>query len=61
MNVKVDPLLMGSLLVKKGIYPAYHMNKTTWISVVLDEIEDDGTVLLLVDMSFCETDKKKQK
>ena len=60
MNVKVDPLAMGSLLSKKGIYPAYHMNKTTWVSVVLSDVEDVDTVLFLLDMSFSATDRKKQ-
>ena len=33
LNVKCDPLMIGSLCSMEGIYPAYHMNKTHWISI----------------------------
>ena len=36
LNVKCDPILIGSLLRQPGYRPAYHMNKTTWISILLD-------------------------
>ncbi|HGF7495811.1 TPA: MmcQ/YjbR family DNA-binding protein [Vibrio cholerae] len=36
LNVKVKPELVGSLRQIDGIYPAYHMNKEHWISVLLD-------------------------
>ncbi len=37
LNVKCDSVLIGSLLAEAGFFPAYHMNKNTWISVLLDE------------------------
>ena len=36
LNVKCSPLETGSLLQKAGIFPAYHMNKTHWVTVLLD-------------------------
>ena len=40
-NFKADPLYIGSLLGEPGFLPAYHMNKTHWITAVLEE---DGTL-----------------
>ncbi len=50
-NFKCDPFLIGSLLGQKGFFPAYHMNKGTWISAALDSVSDDD-ILMLLDMSF---------
>ncbi len=36
LNMKCDPILVGSLRCRPGCYPAYHMNKETWISIALD-------------------------
>ena len=58
MNLKCDPILIGSLLLKKGIFPAYHMNKGNWISVILDGSVPDQEIKWLVDMSFDLTVKK---
>ena len=52
VNLKCDPLLIGSLRLEKGIFPAYHMNKDKWISVALDGSVDDGQIRMLLDMSF---------
>ena len=35
LEVKIRPEYIGSLRQKEGILPAYHMNKTHWISVLL--------------------------
>lgn len=35
-----------------GIFPAYHMNKQTWISVLLDGTLTDEEVMGLVERSF---------
>ena len=52
VNVKCSPLMTGSLLAMKGIVPAYHMNKESWISVLLDGSVDDKQVMSLLDMSY---------
>ncbi len=61
VNLKSDPLLIGSLLLDEGIHPAYHMNKSHWITVRLDGSIDEEKVRWLVDLSFELTDKKKKK
>ena len=60
LNLKTDPLMGGSLRMQKGIYPAYHMNKTEWITVRLDDTLDDGELFPLVDMSYVLTDRRKR-
>ena len=52
VNLKCDPLLVGSLRNEPGIFPAYHMNKDKWISVALDGSADDEQIKRLLDMSF---------
>lgn len=52
LNVKCDPVLIGSLLGEKGFYPAYHMNKSSWITVALDGSVDDEKIKWLIDISY---------
>ncbi len=61
LNIKCDPLMIGSLRMENGIYPAYHMNKNSWISVILDGTVDMEKIKFLLDMSFELTDKKHKK
>ncbi len=53
MNVKCDPMMVGSFINQEGFLPAYHMNKEHWISIVIDDlsimIEE---ILNLIDMSY---------
>lgn len=60
INLKIDPLMMGSFLDEKGIFPAYHMSKTCWISVLLDGSVDADTLAFLIDISFELTAKKRK-
>ena len=39
LNVKSDPLLIGSLRGQDGYFPAYHMNKEKWLSIQLGKPE----------------------
>ncbi len=59
INIKLDAEKIQLLLKEKktGFYPAYHMNKKTWITIVLDETLSDETVLDLVDESYLYTIK----
>lgn len=61
VNLKCDPLMTGSLCMEKRIYPAYHMNKTYWISAVLDGTVSDETLKMLLDMSFDATMPKVKR
>ena len=49
---------VSDLLVKKGIYPAFHMNKRYWISLPLDDSLTDEKVLELFEKSYFLTSKK---
>lgn len=52
MNIKCDPVLIGSLIMDNGFFPAYHMNKNYWITVSLDGSVDEEQIKMLIDMSF---------
>lgn len=44
VNLKCDPILIGSLRGEPGIFPAYHMNKDRWLSVALDGSAADDQI-----------------
>ncbi len=52
INLKCDPLLCGSLRLQSGILPAYHMNKESWNTVLLDGTVDLEQLGLLLDISY---------
>lgn len=52
LNVKCDTRLIGSFRQQQGIFPAYHMSKAHWLTVVLDGTVKVDTVKFLVDMSY---------
>ena len=56
VNLKHDQV--SDLLVKKGIYPGFHMNKRYWISLPLDDSLTDEKVLELFEKSYFLTSKK---
>lgn len=60
VNLKCAPILMGPLREEPGIFPGYHMNKESWISVALDGSVVDDKIKLLLDMSY-EATKPKTK
>ena len=57
LNIKCDPLLIGSLRVKEGFYPAYHMNKDKWVSVVMDGTIPTDEIKELIKLSYNLTEK----
>ena len=61
VNLKCDPLLTGSLIKDGGVFPAYHMNKEKWISVLLDGSVDADKIRWLTGLSFELTAKKPKK
>ena len=52
VNFKCDPILIASLRGEPGIFPAYHMNKASWITVALDGSVPAETIELLLDVSY---------
>ena len=61
LNVKSDPLLIGSLRVQDGYFPAYHMNKENWITAALDGSAPKDKLRLVLDMSYTATAPKLRK
>lgn len=51
VNLKLPTDMFGSFGVSDGVYPAYHMNKLHWISVLLPDARND-LLQFLVDVSF---------
>ena len=61
VNLKCDPVLSGMLRGEPGIFPAYHMNKVHWITVLLDGSADDDRLRFLLRRSFEMTRSRKRK
>lgn len=59
INLKCDPILIGSLIQKDGFLPAYHMNKEYWIGIVInDNNVPDNELLDLINLSYELVNKK---
>lgn len=52
LNVKAPPELIDALVTRPGFSRGYHMNKTHWVSVLLDGTVGVDDVLDLVHMSY---------
>lgn len=61
LNVKCDFILINSFLYEKGFFPAYHMNKSNWISVALDNTVFAERIKDLMDISFELTNIKRKR
>ena len=57
VNLKLPIEMHGSFGASEGVYPAYHMNKLHWISVLLPDAPDD-VVSFLTNASFEATRSK---
>ncbi len=49
------------LVQKRGYYPAYHMGKSTWLSVILDDTVQDSELLMYLERSRAFTLGKTSK
>jgi len=58
VNLKLPTEMFGSFSAADGVYPAYHMNKFHWISVLLPDAPED-VVWFLVNVSFEATRRHK--
>lgn len=64
VNLKVSPEMIPSLTQEPGIFPAYHMSKTHWVTVVTDGTGSSASeemVEFLTEVSFTLTAKKAKK
>ena len=60
-NIKLDESKIVDLLSQKGFYPAYHMNKKNWISIVLDDTISDDVLFSLLEESHSFTLGKRKE
>ena len=61
VNLKLPTEMFGSFGTEDGVYPAYHMNKLHWISVLLPDASED-LIRFLVNVSYEATkDKRKRR
>ena len=60
VNLKLPTEMFGSFGAVDGVYPAYHMNKLHWISVLLPDATDD-LIEFLVNASHEATKGKKKR
>ncbi len=60
VNLKLPTEMFGSFGASDGVYPAYHMNKLHWVSVLLPDSPDD-IVEFLLNVSFEATKSKSKK
>ena len=51
-NVKCGKEIIDSMLQESGIFPAYHMNKSNWLSIALDGSANDEIISFLLNVSF---------
>lgn len=59
LNVKTDSVIKGGFIKQPGILPAYHMNKSSWISILLDGSVPIKDIEFLLNVSFELTKSKK--
>ena len=55
INIKLEPHEIENLLKQDGFYPAYHMNKKNWITVILNNTISDENIMSLIDKSYSYT------
>ncbi len=55
IDIKLDPNKVESLQKQKGFYPAYHMNKKSWITILLDDTVTDKEIMDLIEESYSYT------
>ena len=57
-NLKLGPEMTEDVIKTPGIFPAFHMNRRYWITVLLDRTVDAKTLWPLVEISYILTMKK---
>ena len=53
INIKLDSEEIKDLLDNNKFYPAYHMNKKYWITIILDENISDNEIMEFINKSYC--------
>ena len=60
VNLKLGEVMAGSVRDERGVFPAYHMAKGQWVTVLLDGTVPDETLLAFLDISYQLTQSKKR-
>lgn len=60
-DIKLAPENVETLLKQNHFYPAYHMNKKYWLTIILDDSVDDEKIMQLIEESHSFTEKKIKK
>jgi len=63
IDIKLEPNEIENLLKQDGFYPAYHMNKKNWITIILNNTISDEDIMSLIEKSYSYTiilNKKRQ-
>lgn len=60
INIKLEESKIQKLLKKKGFYEAYHMKKTDWISVLLNDTLKDEEIKSLLDESYYQINEPEE-
>ncbi len=55
INIKLEPNEIEYLLKQDGFYPAYHMNKKSWITIILNSTVTDEKIMSLIEKSYSYT------
>lgn len=55
LNLKSDPDLISILIDNKNFFPAFHMNKEHWITVLMDGSVSDKNLFKLIGASYTVT------
>lgn len=61
IDIKYDKDKVEEVINLRGIYPGYHMNKHSWISIILDDSETDSRIEELIDKSYLLSGGNKSK
>lgn len=61
LDLKIAEEKHDKFLGKKGFYPSYHMHKTSWITIVLNNSVDDNIIFSLLEKSRASTLENKAK
>ncbi|MBR4577077.1 MAG: MmcQ/YjbR family DNA-binding protein [Clostridia bacterium] len=50
--MKVDKEQINALLIQDGIYPAFHMNKKCWVSIIFADTLADTDIQRMISESY---------
>ncbi|MCL1973154.1 MAG: MmcQ/YjbR family DNA-binding protein [Endomicrobia bacterium] len=52
LNLRCDPLVINFIMDGKNFFPGYHMNKSHWVTIVLNGAIKDTKLFSLIDASY---------